>query len=252
MKRFHALLKGVFRATCVLTYLWTLPPAAWALKQAPYHQMLSITLDQADVVRIPNISQQVSHYALVSEVGVFVVAPWQYQPPRRFNPDANTRTLLIPVDEIPSADTKLVVRVGFMGWIGGGLFNPEGRLDGFGSFSPQSIPMKFVWRMQRDAKLKEESGWKRLPQSGSPEFPHAYELTQNSQVHERRYINWSVPLNASIQAMRSELVVVMNGHDLAPIPLIFSGKPLSIPEFRYDGPDRQIWQDGRFYRYSPK
>lgn len=225
---------------------------AWALKQAPYHTMLSVTLDQADVVRLPNVSQQVSYYAMVSEVGVFVVAPWNYQPPRQFNPDASAKELLVPVVEVPSADTKLVVRLGFMGWIGGGLLNPEGRLDGFGSFAPQAIPMKVVWRMERDAKLRTEAGWSKLSQSGSAGFAHAYELTRNFPVFDRRYVQFSVNLNAQTQAQRTELLVAINGHDLAPIPLIFSGKPLSIPEYRYDGPERRIWQDGKLYRYKPQ
>jgi hypothetical protein len=111
--------------------------------------------------------------------------------------------------------------------------------------------MKLVWRMQRDAKLRTEAGWNKLAQSGSADFPHAYELTRNFPVIDRRYVDFSVNLNAQIQAQRTELVVVINGHELAPIPLVFSGKPLSIPEYRYDGGERRIWQDGKLYRYKP-
>lgn len=217
-------------------------PSARALKESDNKAMIGVWLDQKEVVRLPNINAQVAMLAIVSDVNVSISTHWPYQRESdRLEPDAKERQVWLPTYVIPAADGRMRVQVGFMLWIGGGMLKPQGRLDGFGSFAPDTIPVQIHWDfLDRNPNPQSSNSFF----YNDPNKPNRLVFKGEMKLIQRRYIEFQLPITQQIQATRTELTFVINGHELRPIPIEFSGKPLNIAQYKYDGPGRLIWKQG--------
>ena len=230
--RYALLLRGFFFAAW-----WLTSPHALALRHVWNETLPGIHVDQGDVVRVPNVSQQVSYYVVIRDVATVVLAPRRYVPSHVHAAewdDVNERyakeLTAISLRTLPSDNSRAAIRLVVGGWIGAGMLNENGRIDSSNSFMPQTLPMKIKWSFEKAIP----SELKKYATQGTTvdlDIPQA-------KVHDRTLIVIPFSLDPGIPAQTSTMTMTINGHELKPMEVRFSGKPLQLPEYTLDPSDK--------------
>ncbi len=211
---------------------------AVALRHVYNETLPGIHVDQGDVVRLPNVSQQVSYYVVIRDVSMVVWAPRRYVPSHVHAAERDDvaaryakETLPLVLRTLPSDNRTAALRIVVGGWIGAGLLNENGRIDSHNSFMPQSVPLKIKWQFER-AVPKDLRSFVTTGNTVVIDLP-------NAKVLDRRTIMGTFKLDDSIPAQSSTVTISINGHELKSLEVRFSGKPLQLPEYILDPSDKQ-------------
>lgn len=221
----------------VLLLLGTLcAKPVWALKHVYAETMPGYWVDQSDVVRLPNVSAQVAYYVAIREVSPVIMAPAPFistyvHPADRdeARKQAQNAEALLPTFLLPAFEGRGGIRVAVTGWIGGGNISPSGRLDTFGSFMPQQMPAKVRWQFEKQIprKFKGPSATILSDKAIEYDFPQA-------KILHRTVAYLPFLLSADDPAQDAKITVSINGHELKPLRVRFTGAPLRVPEYRPD------------------
>ena len=202
---------------------------AQALKHVWPESLPGVGLDQTDVVRLPNVSAQLRYYVVALEAGPVVWVPQRHvdsnvHPAEREEAEARAARSgsWVPMQVLPSGPLRAALRLVLGGWIGGGMIHPVGRMDGFGSFMPPTVPLKARFRFAQ--AIPPDFGGKVVgPLEVELEAPAA-------KVLDRSYVFLPFTLPARAPAQDASVTLVLNGHEFRPIALRFTGRPLVLPE----------------------
>lgn len=211
---------------------------AAALRHVYNETLPGIHVDQGDVVRLPNVSQQVAYYVVIRDVSMVVWAPRRYVPSHVHAAERDDvaaryakETLPLVLRTLPSDKRTAALRIIVGGWIGPGLLNENGRIDSHNSFMPRSVPLKVKWQFERA-----------VPKDLKPFITTGNTIVidlPSAKVVDRRTIMGTFELDESIPAQNSTVTISINGHELKPLEVRFSGKPLQLPEYILDPSDKQ-------------
>jgi hypothetical protein len=210
---------------------------ALALRQVWNESLPGIHTDQGDVVRLPNVSQQVAYYVVIREMTMATLVPRRYVPSHVHAAEWDDvaaryekELAPIPLRTVPSENRSVALRLVLGGWIGAGMLNQNGRIDGHNSFMPRTVPLKIRWTFE-----------KAVPRELRPHLTSALTVDidlPNAKVLDRHLVVEPFVMDEGIPAQTSTMTVTLNGHALKPMEVRFSGKRLQLPEYLLDASDR--------------
>ena len=231
------LLRRAARPLLAVAALGGLGTDALALRQVWNETLPGIHTDQGDVVRLPNVSQQVAYYVVIREMTMATLVPRRYVPSHVHAAEWDDvaaryekELAPIPLRTVPSENRSVALRLVLGGWIGAGMLNQNGRIDGHNSFMPRTVPLKIRWTFE-----------KYVPRDLRPHQTSALTVDidlPNAQVRDRHLVVEPFKMDEGLPAQTSTLVVTLNGHALKPMEVRFSGKRLQLPEYLLDAADR--------------
>ena len=210
---------------------------AFALRHEYPERFPGHLADQGDVVRLPNVGQQVRYSIVIRDVIPVITMSSRHlgakvHPAERDDHLTNNsdRTSFVPAHVLPSGPARAAIRIFFGGWIGGGALHPDGRLDLNGSFMPATMPVRVRWVFDKraPAAFGARDGARQVDERTIEFDLPALKIYSRSTA----YVPFDIP--SDMPAQGSQCIVLINGHELKPLAIRFNGGPIVIPEYRSD------------------